>query len=603
MTATHWVKAWQLLDKRERRLLVFVFILVVAAALSSALMVGSILPFLSVLADPAQIREVPALSAVYEYFGFTSDYWFLVALGLASLAVVLLANGIQMLRVYTMVWFTSMRLHSISSRLIAKYLSQKYEFFLDRHSTDMGAKILAEASQVVQQFFRPAAEVCASVFTIVAIVALLLWVNTAVALIAFLALGGVFLLLYFSTRGLSARMGRARLEANKQRHKLTNEAFGGIKEIKLTGSEHEYLRRYSVESRRMASAEAVVGVLAQMPSFVVQAAGFGGMIIFCLLLLGGDEYQTGEALQSIIPTLGVFAFAALRMIPELSKFYAGLTHLNSASVALDEVYKDLVQDLEGDDILRNDLDPIGLKQSLSLSAVDYMYPGAQRTSLNSISVDIQAGHRIGIVGTTGSGKTTLADIMLGLLVPMSGALIADGTKIDKENLRAWQRTVGYVPQEIYLSDASIVENIALGVPTEEIDSERAKRAAKIAQIDTFVANELPERYDTLVGERGVRLSGGQRQRIGIARALYRDAELIVFDEATSALDTMTEREVMSAIDALPGEVTVVLIAHRLSTVQNCDQIIVLDAGQIVGCGKWNELMSSSDQFRKIAERA
>jgi ABC-type multidrug transport system fused ATPase/permease subunit len=211
------------------------------------------------------------------------------------------------------------------------------------------------------------------------------------------------------------------------------------------------------------------------------------------------------------------------------------------------------------------------------------------------------GEKIGIVGSTGAGKTTLADIILGLLRPQSGQLLVDGKLVTDKNLRSWQQSVGYVPQNIFLTDASISQNIALGVPIEEIDTARVRRSAEVAQLDGFIRQELPEGYETGVGERGVRLSGGQRQRIGIARALYHRADLIVFDEATSALDNLTERDVMSAINALPGEKIIVIIAHRLSTVKICDRIVVLDKGRIVGLGTWKELMKTNLIFQKIAQ--
>ena len=233
--------------------------------------------------------------------------------------------------------------------------------------------------------------------------------------------------------------------------------------------------------------------------------------------------------------------------------------------------------------------------------VSYRYPNAELAGLTGVTLDFKAGERIGIVGSTGAGKTTLADLVLGLLQPSKGLIVADGTPITEANLRAWQQSVGYVPQDIFLTDASISENIALGEPPQEIDEARVRRAAEIARIDAFILEELPDGYATTIGERGVRLSGGQRQRIGIARALYHDADLIVFDEATSALDNLTEREVMTAIDALPGDKTVLMIAHRLSTVKHCDRIVVLDKGRVVDCDTWDWLMANSATFQSIAQ--
>jgi len=287
------------------------------------------------------------------------------------------------------------------------------------------------------------------------------------------------------------------------------------------------------------------------------------------------------------------------MMPELGKLYQSATAIQSGIAAVDTVYADLIGDSAP--IPREMPAPLGLKQALELTGVSYRYPNAEQAGVTDISLTIRPGEKIGIVGSTGAGKTTLADIVLGLLRPQSGQLVADGIPVTDSNLQAWQQTVGYVPQEIFLTDANVAENIALGIPPDQIDMDRVTRAARIARVDAFICEDLPMGYDTTVGERGVRLSGGQRQRIGIARALYHDADLIVFDEATSALDNLTEAEVMAAIDALPGDKTVLMIAHRLSTVKRCDRIVVMERGRVVGCDVWSALIVSNPAFQRIAK--
>jgi ABC-type multidrug transport system fused ATPase/permease subunit len=275
--------------------------------------------------------------------------------------------------------------------------------------------------------------------------------------------------------------------------------------------------------------------------------------------------------------------------------------MQAGRASVDAVYEDLVT--RGN---RAVLPPapskgLGLKHNLVLEGVCYSYPNAGKAGLKDVTLSIRVGEKIGIVGSTGAGKTTLADVILGLLEPDQGRMMVDQTVIDTSNQRAWMQSVGYVPQDIFLTDAPVAENIALGIPPAAIDPERLYRAARIARIDQFIRDELPEGYQTHIGERGVRLSGGQRQRIGIARALYHDADLIVFDEATSALDNLTEQDVMAAIDALPGDKTVLMIAHRLSTVKRCDRIIVLDRGEVVGCDNWDALMAQNPAFQRIAQ--
>lgn len=596
-----WKKAWALLDRHERRNAWITLAVVVLGALSSALMVGSVLPFLSVLSDPSRIERVPVLAWTYDFLGFESDYKFLVALGFVSFLIIFFTSLVQIAKTYVVSRFAMMRMHSISHRLLIAYLRQPYAFFLDRHTGDMGTRVLDESQKMVAQFLRPAAEMVAAVCTVIAIVSLLLWVNPLIAGVAFAVLGGMYGGVYLFTRRILKRLGYVRAVYNNDRFRIANEALGGIKDIKLLGRESSYAARYAKPSLRMARAVVVVQVLSQVPQFVMQAVAFGGVIVLSILLMEPHGLVSGEALGGILPLLGVFAFAGQRLMPELSKLYESLAMLQAGGAAVTTVHNDLMDKAGSGSLPRNITSPLGLRRSLELSKVSYCYPDAEIAGLTDVSLVINAGERIGIVGSSGAGKTTLADVILGLLRPNEGCIRVDETEITHENLRAWQQSLGYVPQDIFLIDASIFENIALGVPTEEINKDRVRRAAEIARIDAFITNELPDGYDTTIGERGVRLSGGQRQRLGIARALYCNADLIVFDEATSALDNLTEREVMAAIDALPDDKTVLMIAHRLSTIKHCDRIIVLDQGRLVGCDTWDVLMDENAVFRQLAQ--
>jgi ABC-type multidrug transport system fused ATPase/permease subunit len=595
-----WKKAWALLEANERRTALMVLSVVVLGALSSALMVGSVLPFLSVLSQPERIETVPSLAWAYERFGFKSDHGFLVGLGLAVLFVIVLASAMQIFRIWAVARFATMRIHSISHRLLATYLRQPYEFFLNRHSGEMSTRILAETEQLVNQFLRPAAEAIASMFTIVAVVSLLIWVEPIIALVSLSVISCIYGLIYWVSRRALKGLGRARVKANSARFRICSEALSGIKDIKLLGRESGYVARYETPSRSMAAALSTVEIVSLIPKFALEAIAFGGIILLCLILMDPDSLQSGAALGGILPILGLFAFAGQRLMPELQKLYQSLARIQAGGASVNAVYDDLVNQLNDGRLPLSIPTGLGLSDRIVLDNVSYRYPDAKLAGLNGISLDINAGERIGIVGSTGAGKTTLADMILGLLPPSEGRIIVDGAPITDENLRAWQQSVGYVPQDIFLTDANIYQNIALGVPMLEIDQPRVRRAAEIARIDDFIRNDLPDEYETAIGERGVRLSGGQRQRIGIARALYHEADLIVFDEATSALDNLTELEVMSAIDALPGDKTVLIIAHRLSTVKRCDRIIVMDKGRVVACDTWDTLMTSNSEFQKIA---
>lgn len=597
--AAMWRRGFALLEPYERRLAWYVLIIVVLAAASSAIMVGSILPFLTVLSDPSRIESTPQLAAIYARFGFTSHYAFIVALGFGTIAMIVISNAMQMLRVYVLARFTMMRTHSLSRRLLAHYLHQPYEFFLTAHSSDISARILDETTQVVQYFLRPAAEVISAIFTLVMVVTVVIWVDPLIAVMAIGVLGATFgLTILLSSRKLTS-MGEDRNKANKARYRIAGETLNGIKDIKLLDSEGVFLSRYDRQSLKMAQANIAKNVLTQLPPYVIQSLVFGGFIILCVLMLDSGSANPAEVMADLIPTLGVIALAAQRMMPELSRLFSNFGFLRFGHAAIDAVSEGLNVGETAEAGSQTDMVSIPLRNALVLDGVGYRYPNADVAGLENITLKIKAGERIGVVGTSGAGKTTLADMLLGLLRPETGEIRADDVIITSDLLPIWRRTVGYVPQEIYLLDASVAENIAFGVPPRKIDRARVEAAAKSAQLDTFVMNDLPQGYDTPVGERGLRLSGGQRQRIGIARALYRDADLIVLDEATSALDNVTEQEVMAATEALPGDKTVVMIAHRLSTVRRCDRILVLDKGRVVGFDTWDVLDAENATFKTL----
>lgn len=599
----HFQLLWDLLDHEERVAAIRVFVIAVFAALASSAMVASIIPFLTVLADPAAIQKTPYLADFYARYGFTSSYNFLFALALGALVVIVIAIFLQMLNIYMSSRFAMMRIHSLSRKLLASYLGQPYEYFLNHNSGVMSTRVLSEAQEVVQRFILPTTEFLTSALTILALVILLLWVDPIVTVSAFGVLGGTFSGIFLFSRMQMNRLGKVRAASNSERYRFAMESFGGIKEIKLLGRERNYVQRYSDPTLEMSIALVKVQIISQAPYYTIQAVALSGVILLCMLLISPIGLANGNVLATILPLLGVFAFAGQRMMPELGKMYQSIVRIQSTRAAIEILHADLMEGQQYPELPHEAPPRVHFNRELRFAGVTYRYPGADRAGVTDIDLAIRAGEKIGIVGGTGAGKTTFADLVLGLLAPGQGTISADGVEITGDNVRGWQRSVGYVPQEIFLSDASVAENIALGLPSAEIDLARVEEAARAAQIHTFISEELVEGYRTDVGDRGVRLSGGQRQRIGIARALYHDAQLIVFDEATSALDNMTEAEVMGAIDALPGDKTVMMIAHRLSTVERCDRIIVMERGRIVGCDTWRNLIHDNAAFQRIAKVA
>ena len=596
-------KAISLLTPHERKRGLLVLVLVVGMALLETAGVASVMPFLAVLGNPEMLNTNPILNAIYTHaqtFSIDTPDEFLIALGFGAFFLIIISAAYRMLTHYVMNRYIEMRRHSISTRLLETYLRQPYAFFLNRHSGDMSKTILSEVDQLIGTVFRPAYTMFAYSLVLIAITALLLMINPWLAFLAAGLLGGLYALAFLGFKLKLTRLGSALVDSNKERFMAAGEIFGGIKDIKLLGREHSYLSRFSGPSQQFASTHANHHTLNQIPHFLIEAVIFGAMLLLTVVLMVTAGGLSGTALGQILPILGLYAFSAHRMKPAVHHIYEGFASLRYGHAAVDSVHSDLHPKDVPDQLPKATIAPIRAKHCIALQNLSYTYPMATKSALVELNLEIAVGSSVGLVGSTGAGKTTLVDVILGLLRPTEGAITVDGVPITDVQLRAWQQSLGYVPQEIFLTDTTVAENIALGIPLEQIDLEQVIYCARMAQVHDFIMQDLPEHYNTLVGERGVRLSGGQRQRIGIARALYHNPEVLVFDEATSSLDTVTECAVMQSIDALAHKKTIILIAHRLSTVKNCEQIVLLDQGMVKAKGAYSELTENSLQFSRMA---
>ncbi|MEX0828031.1 MAG: ABC transporter ATP-binding protein [Haliea sp.] len=568
--------------------------MMILLALLETLGIASIMPFLAVLGDPEIIERQRLLSWFYEFGGFNSVDTFVFALGVGSFIIVVMSSLVRVLNTYAMHRFTQMRRYSIAARLLQAYLRQPYEFFLNRNSADLSKSILSEVDAVVGKVLKPAMDMISYGLICLVMVGLLVVIDPWLAVVVTAVVGAAYGGIYMGVRGLLERTGGDRVKANRERFTTASEAFGGIKDLKVLGREHIYIDRFRGPAVRYAVHQATSSTLAAVPKFLIEAVAYGGMLVLVLILM-----RTRGDIGTVLPVLALYAFAGYRLLPAAQHLFASASALRFGLPAVDPVYRDLA--LDSDKSSRSRTAPrLELKVGIRFDAVDFMYPGASRQALSAFSVHIPARRTVGLVGRTGAGKTTAVDLLLGLLSPTSGSIYIDSAPLSSANLRNWQRSIGYVPQSIYLADLSVSENIAFGIASQEIDIEAVERAARIANIHDFITEELPLGYATEIGERGVRLSGGQRQRIGIARALYHDPSLIVLDEATSALDTATERAIMDAVYRLSGEKTIVIIAHRMTTVRSCDSIIVLQEGRIADAGRFDELQLSSEEFRRLA---
>ena len=574
-----------LITAQERKRGVLLLIMILIMALLDMIGVASILPFTTVLVNPTLIETNTILIKMFQIstnFGVENNQQFLAALGILVFVLLTTSLAFKALTTYAQIRFIHMRGYSIGKRLFEGYIKQPYSWFLDNHSSELGKNILSEISQVVGGGINPLIELIAKGAVAITIITLLIITDPKLALIVGFTLSAAYGLLYYFIRNFLTKIGKERMKSNKLRFGIVSEAFGATKEVKVGGLEQVYINRFSDSAFTYARATSFSHFISNLPRFALEAVAFGGILLIMIFMI----MKTGS-FNNALPIVSLYIFAAYRLMPALQKIYSSFTQLTFIGPVLNSLTDD-IKSLKSQNINHNNVN-LSLNRKIFLKNIYYNYPNSSRTALENIDIVIPAKNTVGFVGPTGSGKTTTVDIILGLLEAKKGTLEIDGQSITKENTRAWQRSIGYVPQNIYLSDDTIAANIALGVDTKDINHEIVEKVSKIANLHEFVVNELPEKYLTSIGERGVRLSGGQGQRIAIARALYHNPQILILDEATSALDNQTEQAVMDAVNKLNKEMTIIIIAHRLNTVKNCDIIFKFDKGKIIGQGTFNEL--------------
>ena len=596
---TVYRKLLDIFEPRERRIFVVLIGVMILAAFAELLSLSIFMGLLGVLAKPELIGENDRLQAIYDWFAFESVLSFQISVSVAVAAVVLIGLLIKASAAYVMTRFSVKIGYLISTRLFSAYLRQRYSWSLDRNTAELTKNILAEAEQVSHRVASPLLKLLSNAILALSIICFLIVVDPVIALGALALIGGGYGVIYMIVRNRLSRAGKTIVETNRERFRMVQEALNGLKDVKLSGLETSYDERFRRPAYKRARHTANMQIMTQLPRYVLEGLTFLILLGMVLVLLIRNDGDIADA----VPVLGIFVFAIMRMLPALQQVYHGQAMIRSGEPVLNLIHGNYMSACETavPSPPRDRSQQLPLSEALEFDGVHYQYPAANKTALNGFNVTLEANTTIGIVGGTGAGKTTFVDLILGLLTPSEGEIRVNGAPLVGDTMFKWQNTVGYVPQQIYLTKSSVRNNIAFGIPPNEIDEEAVERAARTAALHEFIVNELPEGYDTDVGDQGVRLSGGQRQRIGIARALYHDPSVLILDEATSALDTITESVVMEAVQNLQHQKTIILIAHRLSTVRDCDKILLLENGQVQAEGTYDGLLASNTTFRRMVE--
>jgi ABC-type multidrug transport system fused ATPase/permease subunit len=592
---------WSVLTSRQRRWVLGAQILSIMMAFSTVAGIASIAPFFAVLGDPQLIDRTPLLHWLYQQ-GFSSHRSFTIALGLAFMGLVLLANLLNVVGSFVMIRLAYWIGADLQRVLFEEYLGRPYLFHARTSSALLFGNIIQETSRATNQILQHGLALITNSITALFIVVSVMVLNPLVAVAMIAALAGGYALIYLAVRNRLLRAGQAQSSLFVDLARIVNESLGAIKEITVLRTQRFFGDRFARASRDFAQATAHTLLIGQSPRYVMECVAVVGLVAFALLASASD-HGVGRWLGQ----LTFLGFAAYRLLPTLQQAFAAVVRIRAERPGFTSIAPDLRLARARERTIATAAAADSTWQhapriEIRLEEVSLRYEPGRPAAVDNVSLRIPARASVGLVGTNGSGKTTLVDLIAGLLVPDSGRLEIDGMLLSATTRAAWQTRIGYVPQNIFLLDGSIAQNIAFGIPPGAIDHERLLAAARLARLDEFVS-ALPGGYDYVLGERGVRLSGGQRQRVGIARALYANASVLILDEATSALDGLTEQELMATIAALRGRYTVILIAHRLSTVRACDLIFELEGGQVKASGSYEWLIENSWTFQRMVNIA
>lgn len=587
---------FSLLTLEQRKRFYILQVLVILMAFTELLGIASIAPFMALVGDMSLLEKDGIYSKLYQLLGINDPVNFLFIIGVAVLIVLALSTIVSMFTTWRLSLYASSIGVQLADRLYTHYMQQDWQFHASGSSAQLTKQVSTESVRISNGIIQPLLQMNAKIVLAVFISISILIYNPIVAIAGLLLFASGYLLMYKFVRKALIVNGRKLSNVATNRFRLMNEGFGGIKDVLLLNRNRDFVDRFSLEGKVQAKAEGLNQTISQVPRFFIELLAFGAMIGLVLILIKTYDGNLG----SVLPILAVYALACFKLLPALQQIYGSITYIKGNIAAFDSVKEDLINSQEKNSLENNySSNNLILSRGIKLQNIEFSYPNKAIKVIDNISMFIPVNNVIGIVGSSGSGKSTLIDIILGLLKPKNGEIYVDDNLITEGNKRSWQNLLGFVPQSIFLSEGSIAENIAFGIPADEINYDQVIKAIDLAHL-TELINELPEGIHTKVGERGVQLSGGQRQRIGIARALYNEADVLIFDEATSALDGITEKIIMDAIHEFTGKKTIIMIAHRLKTVQKCDTIYLMDKGKIIDQGTYEYLTENNSKFREMA---
>jgi ABC-type bacteriocin/lantibiotic exporter with double-glycine peptidase domain len=586
---------WGIMTPTQRRGILAAQLLSLLMAAATVTGVASIAPFFAVLGDPGIIDHNALLAGLYEHLGLGSRRSFITVLGIGFVAVVLLTNVINFFGSYLLLRLSCGIGDELRATLYAEYLQREFLFQLGSSTAVLLNNIVRETMRVAVGGLQNALLLLTSLGTAAVIVACMFLVSPVAAIAVLAGLAGGYALIYRSVRQRILRSGHRETELARELTQLVFEGFGAIREVTLLGKHEVFTRRFEQASREMAALTAYISSITQSPRYLIECIAAAGLVGAALVMSRG-----AGGIGPSLATLTFLGFAVYRLLPSLQQAFAAFVHIRASHSGLLAIAADVararVPRQKPESRLPDWSDRP--RSEIRFSDVTFRYHPDSEPALSEVSLRIPTGSLVGLIGRNGSGKSTLVDLLAGLLRPDSGRISIDGIQLDPAVCAAWQSRIAYVPQDVFLLDCSVAQNVAFGIGRGEIDWLRLESAARLARLDSFVAS-LPEGFDARIGERGAKLSGGQKQRIGIARALYRNASVLILDEATSALDTVVEADFMATVAALRGHRTIILITHRLNTLEHCDCIVELDAGRVIRTVGWKDLAPQSTRAHAV----